>query len=122
MSNANSEQANKQFESLFLSPARAYASLAIDYTEQLMNTQYDAAKTYAEVGLNQFRSALSISDQEGLRNYVEGQQQVAKDVSERLQRDTQKVVSLNQEFMQKSQKLAEDNMKSASKSTAKATK
>lgn len=123
MTNATIDQATQQVESLFIAPARSYAALTLDYSEKLMATQYDTAKAYAEIGLNQVRAALDIKDAEGLRSYVEGQQQAAKDFSERLKSDTEKVVSLNQEFVQQSQKLAEDNMKSASKATtAKATK
>lgn len=122
MSNVNFDQANQQFESLFVSPARTYAALTLDYAEKLMSAQYDAAKAYAEVGMSQARAALDIRDAEGLRSYVEGQQKVARDVSERLKNDTEKVVSLNQEFVQQSQKLAEDNLKSVSKTTAKASK
>ena len=32
----------QQFDSLFFGPARAYASLAVDYTEKLAHAQLDA--------------------------------------------------------------------------------
>ncbi|GGX87776.1 hypothetical protein GCM10007160_13940 [Litchfieldella qijiaojingensis] len=122
MSNATLDQTTEQFESLFFAPARTYATLTLDYTEKLMAAQFEAAKAYSDVGLSQARAALDIKDAEGLRSYVEGQQKVAQDISERLKDDAEKVAALNQEFVQKSQKLAEDNLKAASKSTAKAAK
>ncbi|EPC00993.1 hypothetical protein L861_10500 [Litchfieldella anticariensis FP35 = DSM 16096] len=121
MSNATLDQATQQFESLFFAPARSYAALSLDYTEKLLAAQFDAVKAYSDVSLSQARAALDIKDAEGLRSYVEGQQKAAQDLSERLKDDAEKVVAMNQEFVQKSQKLAEDNLKAASKSTTKTT-
>lgn len=121
MSNATLDQATQQFESLFFAPARSYAALSLDYTEKLLAAQFDAVKAYSDVSLSQARAALDIKDAEGLRSYVEGQQKVAQDLGERLKDDAEKVVAMNQEFVQKSQKLAEDNLKAASKSTTKTT-
>ncbi|WP_148252934.1 phasin family protein [Aidingimonas lacisalsi] len=122
MSNATIDQATQQFESLFFGPARAYAALTIDYTEKLLSAQYEAAKAYSDIGLGQARAALDVKDAESLRSYVEEQQKVAKDVGERLKSDTEKVVAMNQDFVQQGQKLTEDNVKTASKSASKATK
>lgn len=122
MSNATFDQATQQFESLFFAPARAYAALTLDYTEKLVAAQFDAAKTYSDAGLSQARAVLDVKDAEGLRAYAEGQQKTAKELTERLKNDAEKVVAMNQEFVQQSQKLAEDNLKAASKATAKSAK
>ncbi|SFI06887.1 phasin family protein [Modicisalibacter xianhensis] len=115
MATKDFDKTTQQFENLFFGPARAYASLAVDYTEQLVNTQIGFAKSYADASLGQMRSLLSVKDPEGFRSYLESQQKVAKDMGDMLKVDAEKVVSLNRDFMQKSQKLVEDNMKSASK-------
>ncbi|PMR72663.1 phasin family protein [Billgrantia endophytica] len=112
----------KQFEAMFFGPARAYAALSVDYTEKLVNAQLDATKAYTETGLAQIRDLMNVKDAEGLRTYMEGQQQVAKDLTERLKGDAEKVVSLQQDFVQKSQKLAESNVKQAQETTTKAAK
>ncbi|GHC17496.1 phasin family protein [Aidingimonas halophila] len=122
MSNATFDQATQQFESLFFGPARAYAALTIDYTEKLLSAQYEAAKTYTDIGLSQTRAALDIKDAETLRSYVEEQQKVAKDLGERMKSDAEKVVAMNQDFVQQGQKLTEENVKTASKTASKATK
>lgn len=111
----------KPFEAMLLGPARAYAALSIDYTEKLLAAQLDTAKAYADTGLAQARELLDVRDADGLRNYVEGQQQVAKDISERFKGDAEKVVSLNQDFFQQSQKLAESSLKQAQQSTSSQT-
>ncbi|PAU78206.1 phasin family protein [Halomonas salipaludis] len=122
MSNATIDQATQQFESMFFGPARAYAALSIDYAEKLLNTQYEAVKSYSDVSMSQARAMLDIKDAEGLRTYVEGQQKVAKELSERVKGDAEKVVALNQDFVQKGQKLAEENIQTASKAASKAAK
>ena len=118
----NFDQATQQLESMFLGPARAYAAMTVDYTEKVLNTQLDFAKACTNTYLGQARSMLDVRDAEGLRNYVQQQQKTAKDLGERFKDDAEKVVALNQDFAQKSQKLVEDNIQTASKTAASKTK
>ncbi|MDI5932714.1 phasin family protein, partial [Halomonas kalidii] len=99
-----------QLESVFFGPARAFAALSIDFTEKLVTTQLDAAQAYADFSLAQLRSLVEVKDAEGLKSYLEGQQQVAKDLSERLKGDADKVVALQQDFIQEGQKLTEGSV------------
>ncbi|MCH4563661.1 phasin family protein [Halomonas sp. EGI 63088] len=110
-----------QLESVFFGPARAFAALSIDVTEKLVNTQLEATKAYADTNLAQLRSLVEVKDAEGLKGYLEGQQQVAKDLTERLKGDAEKVVALQQEFIQESQKLTEGSVKQAQESAQQAT-
>lgn len=122
MRNVDFDQANQQFDTLFFAPARAYAALSVDYTEKLFGTQVEFAKAYVDASLSQARAMLNVKDADSLRVYVEDQQQVAKDLSERFKGDAEKVIALNQEFAQKSQQLAEDNIKAASKTAERSAK
>ncbi|SEM92383.1 phasin family protein [Halomonas caseinilytica] len=122
MRDFNTQQFTEQFESLFFGPARAYASLSVDYTEKLLRAQLDASQAYTETGIAQLRSLLDVKDADGLRTYMEGQQKVAKELTERFKNDAEKVVSLQQDFVQQSQKLADANVKQASESVEKATR
>ena len=110
-----------QIESMFVGPARAFAALSVDYTEKLINAQLEATKAYADVNLAQLRSLVDVKDAEGMKSYLEGQQKVAKDLSERMKGDAEKVVALQQDFVQESQKLTESNVKQAQESAQKAT-
>merc|ERR1711964_860295 len=96
----------QQFDNLFMAPARAYMSLSIDYSEKLLNAQLDANKAYVDTGIAQMRQLMSVKDAEGLRSYMEGQQKVAKELAERVKGDADKVVSLQQDFLQKSRKIS----------------
>jgi len=118
----NTNEMTQQFDNLFMAPARAYMNLSIDYSEKLMNAQLDANKAYVDTGIAQMRQLLSVKDVDGLRSYMEGQQKVAKELAERVKGDTDKVVSLQQDFLQKSQKLTEENVKQAQAAATKMSK
>ncbi|TFH87368.1 phasin family protein [Billgrantia azerbaijanica] len=122
MANFTTEQFTQQFDSLFFGPARAYAALSVEFTEKLVNAQLEATKAYADTGFAQARSLLEVKDADSLRTYLEGQQAVAKQLTERLQGDAEKVVALQQDFVQQSQKLTEANVKQAQETAAKAGK
>ncbi|MCK2183343.1 phasin family protein [Halomonas getboli] len=122
MQNFDTKQFTEQFESLFFGPARAYASLSVDFAEKLTNAQLEAGRAYSETGMAQLRALLDVKDAEGLRSYMEGQQKIAKDLTERLKGDAEKVVSLQQDFVQQSQKLTEENVKQATETATKAAK
>ncbi|MFW3615537.1 phasin family protein [Billgrantia antri] len=110
-----------QLESVFFAPARAFTALSIDYTEKLVNAQLEAAKAYSDTTLAQLRSLSEVKDAEGLKSYLEGQQAVAKDLTERLKGDAGKVVALQQDFVQLSQKLTENSVKQAQQDLKTAT-
>lgn len=118
MSTDNVTQMQKQFDSVMAGPARTYASLMLDHLEQLTNLQYDAIKSYADTSFQQARAALDVKDPSDVRAYVEGQQKMARELGERAKGDAEKVVSLNQDFVQKAQKVAEESAKNVSKATA----
>ena len=118
----NTNEMTQQFDNLFMAPARAYMSLSIDYSEKLLNAQLDANKAYVDTGIAQMRQLMSVKDAEGLRSYMERQQKVAKELAERVKGDADKVVSLQQDFLQKSQKLTEDNVKQAQATASKMSK
>lgn len=118
----NTNEMTQQFDNMFMAPARAYMALSIDYSEKMINAQMDASKAYVDTGVAQMRRMMDVKDAEGLRNYMESQQTVAKDLAERAKGDADKVVSLQQDFLQKSQKLTEENVKQAQSAASKMSK
>lgn len=113
MGTFNTNEWTQQFDNFFMAPARAYAALSVDMTEKMFNAQLDAQKAYVDTSIEQARKLMSVKDAEELRSYMAGQQKVAKEVAERLKSDADNVVSLQQDFVQKSQKITEDNIKQA---------
>ncbi|WP_350359653.1 phasin family protein [Vreelandella sp. SM1641] len=122
MRTLNTNEMTQQFDNMFMAPVRAYMALSIDYSEKMVNAQMDASKAYFDTGVAQMRQMMDVKDAEGLRSYMAGQQKVAKDLAERAKGDADKVVSLQQDFIQKSQKITEDNVKQAQTAASKMTK
>ncbi|WP_235039487.1 phasin family protein [Vreelandella profundi] len=122
MNTVNTNEMNQQFDNMFMAPARAFMALSVDYTEKMINAQMDASKAYTDTGIAQMRQMMNVKDAEGLRSYMESQQNVAKELAERAKGDADKVVSLQQDFIQKSQKLTEDNVKQAQTAASKMSK
>lgn len=122
MRTLNTNEMTQQFDNMFMAPVRAYMALSIDYSEKMINAQMDASKTYVDTGIAQMRQMMDVKDAEGLRSYMEGQQKVAKELAERAKGDADKAVSLQQDFIQKSQKITEDNVKQAQTVASKMSK
>lgn len=122
MNTFNTNEMNQQFDNFFMAPARAYAALTIDYAEKMLNAHVNASQAYSEIGIAQLRQLTRIKDPEGLRHYMEGQQQVVKQLAEQAKGDADKVVALHQDYFQKSQKLTEDSVKQAQTAASKIRK
>ncbi|MGO2391158.1 MAG: phasin family protein [Halomonas sp.] len=122
MNTVNTNEMTQQFDNMFMAPARAFMTLSVDYAEKMINAQMDASKAYTDTGIAQMRQMMNVKDAEGLRSYMESQQNVAKELAERTKGDADKVVSLQQDFIQKSQKLTEDNVKQAQTAASKMSK
>ncbi len=122
MSNETVNQMQTQIENTVAGPARAYASLVLDHVEQLANLQFETAKAYSETSLKQARAALDLKNPTDVQSYVENQQQVARELGERIQSDAEKVVSLNQAFAQNAQKVTQESTQKVSKAAEKGTK
>ncbi|MGR2738951.1 phasin family protein [Billgrantia sp. Q4P2] len=125
MTNAFAFDAKKfdtaQLESVFFAPARAFAALSVDFTEKLVNAQLDATRAYTDTTLAQLHQLVEVKDAEGLRSYLGGQQQVIQDLTERMKGDAEKIVALQQDFVQESQKLTEGSVKQAQQGLQSAT-
>jgi len=110
---ATTRKTTEQFEGLFVEPARAYGSLTLEYYEKLLGAQLDAARSYTDLGLAQARAWIEVRDVEGFNKALEGQQKAAQQLNEQLKGDAETLSGLGQEYLQKSQKLVEESMKSA---------
>lgn len=122
MSNETVNQTYTQIENTVAGPARTYASLVLDYVEQLANLQRETAKALTETSLQQARAALAVKDPSDVQAYVQNQQQVAKELGERIKGDVEKVASLNQTFAQSAQKVTQDSARKVSKAAEEGTR
>lgn len=121
MTNPTINQFNEQFDKLFGGPARAFAELSVNHLDSLVSTQMDAAKAYTDLGIRQVRTALDIREPQDVQKYVQGQQEVAKELGERFKGDAEKVVALNQKFAEEAQKLSQQNAQGVQKAATSKT-
>lgn len=115
-SNTNKQSAEKtkqQLESVFVSPMRSYTLTALDYYDQLISAQMDAARAYSDMAIAQARTWLDVKDADSFKKAMDSQQKTASEFMERVKGDTEKVTSISQSFAQDSQKQAEETTKKA---------
>ncbi len=104
----------------FAKPARRFQSVVLDSMEKLAQQQFEAARTYADLGLKNLREGLSVKDVKGFQEYVQGQQAVVRDVTERLQDDAKAFVRIQEEFGNEVRELFEENVSEVSQKAGKA--
>tara|TARA_R110002012_G_scaffold69263_1_gene179356 strand:+ start:10132 stop:10488 length:357 start_codon:yes stop_codon:yes gene_type:complete len=107
------EKTTQQFESVFVSPMRAYTLTALDYYDQMVSAQMDAARAYSDMAIAQARTWLDVKDADSFKKAMDSQQKTASDFMERLKGDTEKVTSIGQGFAQESQQMAENTTQKA---------
>lgn len=103
---------NASFER-FLEPTRRFQALLVDNAERMASFQFDAAKSYADLGLKNLREGLAVSDVKGFQSYVSNQGDMVRAVAEKMQDDTRTVVGLQQDFGKECQKLFQENASGA---------
>lgn len=117
MMNPTIEQMNKQFEQLVSGPARSFAELSINHLEALVSNQVELSKSYADLGFKQVRAALDIKAPADVQSYIESQQNVARELGERVKADAEKVVSLNRKYAEQAQALTQKSVQAAAKAS-----
>ncbi|WP_016855765.1 phasin family protein [Halomonas smyrnensis] len=111
MTQAATAKTGEQFDTLFMTPMRAYGALNLETAEKLVATQFGIAESFSEATLAQARDWLSVKSAEDVQKTLEGQQQAMQSLGDRLKSDAETLLSLGQDYAQKSQKLAEQQFK-----------
>lgn len=107
---------NKQIEDAF-APVMAYNALVINAAEKAVGLQVAMMQKLTKVGFDNFKAVMDIKSADELKTYAEKQQTVAKEVVEIVTEDARDLGELNQNLLEESRKLVENNIKLA---TAKA--
>jgi len=118
------QKLNNQFGQAFIKasePARKLAELTLVHTENLLAFQFNAASSYVNLGLNQFRSVLSVSNANDLQTWFSNQQAVTETVAKRLNDDTRTVVGFGRTYAEQASNLATESAKALGASVVKRT-
>ena len=101
---------NEQFEK-YIAPVRELNSLAITNLEKLVDLQVKYFEDSVKAGIEQLKTASSINDVEGLKNYLSSQVAVSKQFSERAIEDGRTVAELGNSYAVEVQKVVKDAFK-----------
>ncbi len=101
---------NEQFEK-YLTPVRELNNLAIANIEKLMGLQVKYIEDSVKVGLEQLKTASSITDVESFKNYITTQVEVSKQLTERAIEEGRTVAELSNSYATEVQKVVKDAMK-----------
>lgn len=111
------EKTVASFEEL-AAPAIALNSVALNYTEKLIELNLAVARKQADVVLAAWREALAVKDPEAAKAYLARQGEVARSVVEGYVADAKAVTALNQEVAADVRKVVEESLNKAVKKAA----
>ena len=115
MANDTLQQFGDSFEKAVFAPGRSYFAALTDHLEAITSLQIEAAKAYTEITFKEVRGALDIRDAEGLKAYVSSQPELAREFSERVKNDAERLTQANQTFMENAQKVTQDSVSKVQK-------
>jgi len=119
MNNVSADQISKRFESMVLAPAQAYTQLTLEYTEKLVSAQISAMQACADIGLRHARGLFDIRSVQDLPGYLESQQSAIQTLNNQLTNEAEKLVAMNQEYVDKAQLLTESNVREIARAAVK---
>ena len=105
----------------FIEPSRRMAQLMLDQTDKLIDFQMDCARTYNDMALEELRAALSVSDGDSLRTFIERHNKIMATATRRLGEDLKAVADMSRTFGDEARKVGEENLKTVAESTGQAT-
>lgn len=91
-------------------PVYRLTELALSQAERFTNFQVDAAKAYAEFGIEQARGALSVTDTVAFHDYLTKQQDTATTLARKVSDDAQTVMGFGKEFLDGAGDVARDSI------------
>ena len=100
-----------------LEPGRQMARLMIDQTDKLIGFQMECARNYNEMAMEDLRAALSVSDADSLRNFVDQHNKIMTSAARRCGDDLQAVADMTRNFGEQAGKIGAESATSAAQAT-----
>jgi len=104
----------------FTAPARKLNSLMVEHLAKVSEFQMEAAKSYADLSVEQMRAMTEITDAKSLQDFVSNQSRVAKVLGEKVTEDVNTLTGFGKDLTAELQKLTQENVETASKVVEKA--
>ena len=101
---------NDQFEKYF-APVRELNTLAIANIEKLMDLQLKYIEDTTKASVETLKSAATITDAEGFKDYITAQVSTTKQLAERAAEDSRTVAELSNNYATEVQKVMKESFK-----------
>jgi phasin family protein len=99
-------------------PMKEFNQLAVNHFEKLVALNFESAKAYGELGVAQLKAVSEVQDFDGLQSLVTRQNDVVKQMGEKLAADALAVVELSKSFNMDAQKIAKESLSAVSAKAA----
>jgi phasin family protein len=99
---------NEHFEKYFV-PVKELNTLAVNNIEKLFDLQLKYVEDSAKASIESLKSAVSISDAEGFKDYVNTQVQTSKQFAERAIKDSKTALELGNSYANEFQKVVKES-------------
>lgn len=103
---------NEQFEK-YVAPVRELNALAINNFEKMLDLQLKYLEDSTKASLETLKTASSINDAEGFKEYINNQVATSKQLTERAIEDGRTVAEMGNSYATEVQKLMKDSFKAS---------
>ena len=100
-----------------MEPSRRMARLMIEQTERLINLELECARAYGDLAMEDLRAALSVSDGDSLRRFLEQHNRLMTTAAQRMGDDLQSAADLGRSFGEETRRIGEENLKKMAETT-----
>ncbi len=101
--NAFTEQAKTMY-----APMAKFNSMFVENMEKMTDFQLNAIKTYAEMGLEQMKSATDVKDAESLRTYTAAQAETVSALNKKIMEDAKAFSDMAMDFKTQVESIMEE--------------
>ena len=112
---------NDQAKAMY-APMTKFNSLLVESMEKMTEFQLNTIKSYAEIGLNQMKNAVSIQDAEGLRQFTASQAEATSTINKKILEDAKAMSDMAADFRNKIEDVMAQSRQAAEKPMAAAAK
>ena len=98
----------------FMAPAKEFNKLALENTEKLVNMQIASMQSYTMLGLENWKSALEVTDVASLQEYAGKQREMAQVMTRKLAEDAKAVAELGNGYFAEARKIVQNGVSAVS--------
>ena len=107
---------------LFVTPVIKTNQMMVGHLEKLIAFQFGSLQSYADIGINQLKSAANISTVQDMQNFFKSQMELAASLRQKMMDDAKAFADISNGFKDDYTSLAKENMAEIKEKTDKVKK